>query len=307
MFTIDPGDYVVDDADNMSEDELARRTSVRWRVRADEYAGKTFTVANHSISASRAEALCAALKYGAALDHAARMCEAIAAATSGRRVDIEMSVDETTSPTTPFEHYFIGCELRRRGVKMTSLAPRFYGEFEKGIDFKGDLSQFERELEIHVAIADACGPYKLSLHSGSDKFSVYPCLAKTCKGRIHVKTAGTSYLEAVRAIAKTDERLFREICACAREHYEQDRKTYHVSADLANVPPEHEVRRLDALVEMYLAADDGSQVLHVTYGTVLNAPHLRMPFFECLDNNEETHYSVVAEHIRRHVEKMNES
>ncbi len=69
------------------------------------------------------------------------------------------------------------------------------GEFEKGVDFKGDMAAFEASLKAHAAIARFLGPYKLSLHSGSDKLSIYTAFAKVTQGQFHVKTAGTSYLE----------------------------------------------------------------------------------------------------------------
>src|SRR5438132_186439 len=104
--------------------------------------------------------------------------------------EIEVSVDETDSPTSALEHLFFGLELKRRRVKVVSLAPRFIGEFEKGIDYRGDLHKFEAALGEHVAVARFCGPYKISVHSGSDKFAIYPILGRVCGDLLHVKTAG---------------------------------------------------------------------------------------------------------------------
>ena len=114
----------------------------------------------------------------------------------GWRVQIEVSVDEPTPRRIPLEHLFFGMELRARKVpNVVSLAPRFIGEFEKGIDYRGDHAVFEASLREHVAIARHCGPYKISVHSGSDKFAVYPAIGRICGDLLHVKTAGTSYLE----------------------------------------------------------------------------------------------------------------
>src|SRR5204862_836741 len=107
-------------------------------------------------------------------------------------------------------------------------APRYIGDFEKGVDYKGELTEFEKSLTDHAAIAEMLGPYKLSLHSGSDKLSIYPAFARETKGRFHVKTAGTSYLEALRAVLRHDVDLFRKITDFARERYDADRATYHV-------------------------------------------------------------------------------
>src|SRR4029078_7497460 len=114
------------------------------------------------------------------------------------------------------EHYIVAHRCLSRGMKLVSLAPRFIGDFEKGVDYKGDLPQLERSLADHAAIADALGPYKLSLHSGSDKLSIYPAFARLTRGRFHVKTAGTSYLEALRVAARHDQKLFRRIIDFAR-------------------------------------------------------------------------------------------
>ncbi len=103
--------------------------------------------------------------------------------------------------TTPFEHWLVASELRRLGVEWVGLAPRFVGDFEKGIDYRGDLEVFRREYLKHLAIAEALGPYKISIHSGSDKFGVYRVIGEIGKGGVHVKTAGTSYLEALRTVA----------------------------------------------------------------------------------------------------------
>ena len=86
----------------------------------------------------------------------------------------------------------------------------------KGVDYIGDLDEFEAEMAKHAAIARVLGPYKLSIHSGSDKFSIYPIFARHAGSLVHLKTAGTSYLEALRAIAGVDPAFFREILALAR-------------------------------------------------------------------------------------------
>jgi hypothetical protein len=173
-----------------------------------------------------------------------------------------------------------------------SLAPRFVGEFEKGVDFIGDLAAFERSFAQHAAIARTLGPYKLSIHSGSDKFSVYPIAARRAGDLVHVKTAGTSYLEALRAIAQVEPDLFREILDFARGRYEEDRATYHVSAEVAKVP--------DAASENVLDDFHAREVLHVTYGSVL-ASGLRDRFFAALRANEDVYAGVLERHLGRHV------
>jgi hypothetical protein len=102
-----------------------------------------------------------------------------------RPVELEFSVDETDNPTSHAEHAYIANELKRLGVEWVSLAPRFVGRFEKGVDYIGDLAVFEEDVNGHAAIARTYGPYKISLHSGSDKFSIYKSAAQATQGLVH--------------------------------------------------------------------------------------------------------------------------
>ena len=153
----------------------------------------------------------AAVKYGRALEHIYAMSLCVAQEMNGDAFELEISVDETEQPTSVPEHLFLALELRRHEIPVISLAPRFVGDFEKGVDFKGDLQLFERTLKQHAWIAKEYGPYKISLHSGSDKFGVYPYIARETGQCFHVKTAGTSYLEALRTCCRVDQTLFTEI------------------------------------------------------------------------------------------------
>jgi hypothetical protein len=251
------------------------------------------------------------VKYGRAVAHTRRMHRHLAQAASGRAFELEMSVDETDSPTTPHEHYYVAHELKRLGIPVVSLAPRFIGAFEKGIDYKGDLRAFEAAFAQHVKIARHLGPYKISIHSGSDKFSIYPIAAKHARELIHVKTAGTSYLEAVRTIAEVQPDLFREILAFALERYGEDKASYHVSANPAAVPAPGQLP--DRQLASVLSSNDGRQVLHVTYGSVLTVKdsagnyRFRDRLLKALASNEDVHYEIVARRLRRHVEPFAEA
>ena len=134
-------------------------------------------------------------------------------------------------------------------------------------------------------MARELGPYKLSLHSGSDKLSLYPILARTTNGCFHVKTAGTSYLEALRVVARHDESLFRRVIEVSRKYYDRDKATYHVSADIRKLPSPDDVRDVVELEKIYLErwsevpagkgfTEPGRQVLHCTFGTILMDPEL---------------------------------
>ena len=313
MFTIDPGDHVVDAADDMSVADLeAAAAALPWsdlettpEEALERYAGAAIDVGPDLVlDPSREDVLRGWVKYGASLAHTGRMYRHIAATMGDRPFEVEVSVDETASVTSPFEHWLVASELRRLGVRWVGLAPRFIGDFEKGIDYRGDLDVFRIEYIKHLAIADALGPYKISIHSGSDKFGVYRVIGEIGRGGVHVKTAGTSYLEALRTIAACEPELFREILDFSRSLYEHERRTYHVSAVLDRVPGGVDLAddELPALFE----DEDARQVLHVTFGRVLTEKKedgsylFKDRLLAALEDHEEAHYQNLVAHFRRH-------
>jgi tagaturonate epimerase len=185
-------------------------------------------------------------------------------------------------------------------VSWVSLAPRFVGRFEKGVEFQGDLDLLKTDLFRHAEIARAMGPYKLSLHSGSDKFSVYPLLAEATRGLAHLKTAGTSYLEGLRVIAAMEPAFFRQILELSRLHYDSDRASYHVSADLKKVP--HPGMLKDAELPGLLDQFDARQVLHVTFGTVLQQMGDRLK--SVLKTHQEPYNQGIQRHFERHLRPL---
>ena len=314
LFTIDPGQYVNDRADDLTGTELQQSfEKVNWanlQTSATDclaaYARKTISLPDGVSLTISAEQLCrAAVKYGAAVAHTARMHRHLLGKTSADKFELEMSVDETDSPTSLAEHYYVAAELRRLGVRPVSLAPRFVGKFEKGVDYQGDLQEFQTHLLGHVAIARELGPYKISFHSGSDKFTIYPIAARIAGELVHLKTAGTSYLEALRCIGKVQPDLFRNILAFAFERYDEDKATYHVSAVPAKIPQPKDLK--DAELTGVLDLFDGRQLLHVTYGSVLQAANadgslrFKSALLKALQDHEEEHYAILTEHINKHV------
>jgi len=277
FFTIDPGEHVDNKADTATLNDLRAKLEVLpWRALEDSqkslinrYLNHSFDVEGHAITFDEQTTLRAAAKYGRAVAHVAAMYRHLMQSTGGQNCELEVSVDETETPTTHAEHIYIARELRRLGVQWVSLAPRYIGRFEKGVDYIGDLAAFEADFALHAAIARQFGPYKLSLHSGSDKFSIYPIAMRQTRGLVHLKTAGTSYLEALHTVAALDPDFFREIYTFARERYETDRASYHVSAKLERAPLPHDVAdpELSALPEQF----DAREILHVTFGSVLTA------------------------------------
>jgi hypothetical protein len=306
MYTIDLGDHVDGAADSADGAELLRKVeALPWGdlettlsdVRR-AYTGQSFDLGDRAVTMSAEDLLRAAAKYGRAAAHVARMYRHIAA--KGIPFELEVSVDETETPTRLLEHIYIAAELKRLGVQWVSLAPRFVGRFEKGVDYIGDLQALRRDIAGHAAVARALGPYKISLHSGSDKFSVYPIAHEVCGGMIHVKTAGTSYLEALRVAAQTAPALFRQILALGIERYENDRQTYHVSAELINVPRPEALK--DADLPGLLDQFDARQVFHVTFGSALDT--FGEELCSMLLAHEQDYNRVLIKHFSRHLEPL---
>jgi tagaturonate epimerase len=303
FFTFDPGAHVDSTADSQQASALgASLDALPWDALDDtagrmlgRYRGRSFDLGERVLAIDEDAVARAAVKYGRAVAHVAALYRHLEARS--RDFEIEVSVDETDTPTTHAQHVYVASELLRMGVRWVSLAPRYIGRFEKGVDYLGEVAAFEADVAVHAAIARHFGPYKLSLHSGSDKFSVYDALARQAGDLVHVKTAGTSYLEALRTIAALDAGLFREIYMCARRHYEEDRATYHVSASLKKAPAPDELG--DSDISPLLDESNARQVLHVTFGSVLQ--HFAARLLDLLRAHPEAYEANLERHLGRHV------
>jgi hypothetical protein len=163
------------------------------------------------LETTRADVERSAGKYLHAVQEAGRIYRHVAAARKAPFIT-EVSMDETDNPQAPPELLVILAALADEQVPLQTIAPKFTGRFNKGVDYVGDVDQFEREFNDDLAvIAFAVRQYglaknlKLSVHSGSDKFSIYApirrALARHDAG-VHVKTAGTNWLEEVIGLAE---------------------------------------------------------------------------------------------------------
>lgn len=320
FFTIDPSGFVDQQADNYGETTLRDRfrTASEFAPWYEDYEGRIVTLPSGSRIVFDAETcMRAAVKYGRAIEEALTLAAHIhdVQTAAARDYEIELSVDETDQPTTLAEHVIIAEQCLQRGMKLVSLAPRFIGDFEKGVDFKGDLTQLTASLKDHAAIAERLGPYKLSLHSGSDKLSMYSALSIATRGRFHVKTAGTSYLEALRVVARHDAPLFREVIRFGREHYNRDKATYHVSATLQSAPEPDAVSDVAVLEREYLECwsdvpegtgftKPGRQILHCTFGSTLTDPRLGPLIRSVLESHPDTCCEVLRDHFVRHLRPL---
>ncbi|MDR2543864.1 MAG: tagaturonate epimerase family protein [Treponema sp.] len=220
--------------------------------------------------------------------------------------DFEVSIDETISVTTPLQHYFVARELLEAKVKFATIAPRFCGEFQKGIDYIGDIAQFEKEIKIHAEIARHFG-YKLSIHSGSDKFSVFPIISRETKGNFHVKTAGTNWLEAMRVVAITDPSLYREIHKFALSVFDDAKKYYQVTTDLSKVPDITGLK--DEELPNLFENNEVRQLIHITYGIILSSKKdnsfiYKDRLYKLWRQYEDEFRKALVKHIGKHLELL---
>lgn len=306
FFTIDPGEYVDNRAENADMGALRELSALlpdQMQLTETGLLNQKFSIENLHIVFSEATLLRAMVKYGKAIAHVHTLYEYLKTLAGEKPFELEVSVDETEQPTSFVEHVYIASELKRLGVTWVSLAPRFVGRFEKGVDYIGDLDALNIDLNGHAAIARHFGPYKLSLHSGSDKFSIYPLAMKATRGLVHLKTAGTSYLEALNTIAQIDQSLLAEIYAFARKRFPEDKASYHISAKLEIAPKTEEVQDWSALLNQH----DARQIFHVTFGSVMMQRdgqgqyvfHDRI--ITLLKENSEIYAENLRVHVMRHL------
>ncbi|MFM1996742.1 MAG: hypothetical protein RLZZ111_1129 [Planctomycetota bacterium] len=250
----------------------------------------------------------------------------IAGRRAGRPFVTEVSMDETDRPQTPPELLVILALLADEGVPLETIAPKFTGRFNKGVDYVGDVSRFEREFSDDVAVlAFAVRQYglpeglKLSVHSGSDKFSLYPVihrvLAATGAG-VHVKTAGTTWLEELIGLAEAGGEglgLAREIYAYAIDHVDELCGPYAtvIDIDRARLPTAAEVAgwsggRLAAAIRHVPGHPDFNphvrQLLHVSFKV---AAKQGRRYTDLLDRNREIVAKQVTENLfERHLKPL---
>lgn len=307
MITLDCSEQIDRGVMSLSADQIdsayaALPDALRQRYES-KYLGKAVSLGGQALVITASDLREIVLTYHRAVDYTAEMYGSLIRGYS-RPIDFEMSIDETLAATTPQAHFVVAGELIAGGVRITSLAPRFVGEFQKGIDYIGDAAAFERDFTLHQVIAAHYG-YKLSIHSGSDKFAVFPIIGRLSGGNVHVKTAGTNWLEALRVISREDPALFRELLDFALEHLDEARAYYHIGAQTSRVRPHRELP--DSTLPAYLDETDARQVLHITYGLMLQAKNANGSsrfhgrIYDLLHRCEGQYAGALERHIGRHV------
>lgn len=308
MFTIDPSDQVNDDIPNLAKGEMEELyNSIPERKKLEKlYLGKNYTVNGYRMQFTQKNLVISAVTYYEALKHVIK-CYRYLKEHSKRDFDSEVSVDETLASTSPISHIFITEELHRNRVDFQDLALHYVGVFQKAIDYIGDVKEFTREMKIHAGIAKEFGGYKLSLHSGGLKFSVYPAFSEQTKGLFHVKIS-TSWLESMRIIIRKNPSLYRQIHPYILKKFNQDKTSYDLTTDLSLIPNINETS--DSHLEGLLDKDESCQLIHTTYGSVLTGKKeegaylFRNQIYETLYHNEDEHYQAISEHVKKHLDLL---
>jgi len=306
MITLDCSEHIrndITDASKSKVDALYKGlpTELTYSLES-RYLNKSYQIDNDvTIEFDETDFKRTVLVYYDAIIHAAGIYDEL---IKGKSIDYEISIDETLSVTSPQSHFFVANELITRGVEFSSLAPRFIGQFQKGIDYIGDISDFKNDFIVHAKIAKKLG-YRLSIHSGSDKFSVFPIIHEETDGKYHIKTAGTNWLEAVRVIAEQSPELYREIHRFALEHLVEAKVYYQITEDVSKIADIEKVSDKD--LSKYLDQDDARQVLHVTYGLLLTATKddgtslFRDRIYDVLTKHESDYIEALKKHIGKHL------
>ncbi|MBI9072348.1 MAG: hypothetical protein JEY94_12165 [Melioribacteraceae bacterium] len=282
FFTIDVADYIgapIEDAELQSFLEFNSK-----------YIGNLVIPGIKEVYNITEEMLCnIAKKYLTAVIHASKLYKIIKENKKDDSYVIEVSMDETEESQTPIEMFFILSGLSMEGVPVNTIAPKFNGRFNKGVNYVGDLNKFEKEFDedilvLKYAIAEFGFPdgLKLSVHSGSDKFDIYPIMNKLIKKHdigLHVKTAGTTWLEEVIGLSQQGGdglKFAQEVYSSARERFFELTSPYSTVIDIdeTKLPTVSEVNlwtseKFSKTLEHNLGCEDYNvhfrQLIHVAY------------------------------------------
>jgi len=319
FFTLDIADFITQAADRAAIDVFVRRHK--------KYVG-SFTIdgIEQTLNVSQEYLRMIANKYLLAIQQAGKIYRHIETAKGAGNFITEVSMDETEQPQTPVEMFFILAAIADEGIPAQTIAPKFTGRFNKGVDYVGDVAGFAKEFEQDVAVvAFAVREFglpenlKLSVHSGSDKFSIYAPMSQALKkfdAGLHVKTAGTTWLEELIGLAMAGGdglAIAKEVYAKALPRFDELCGPYATVIDInpARLPSAREVGKWDG--QRFASAlrhdpscrqynPDFRQLLHVAYKV---AAEMGTRFSDALDKHSDVIAQNVAENIyERHVRKI---
>ena len=282
FFTLDVADYIGKKAEASSIQAFYKQN--------EKYLGKLkIPGIDESFNITRERVMAIGEKYLFAVEEAGRIYRHILSKKGKDNFVVEVSMDETDEPQTPVELFFILSAIAQQGIPAQTIAPKFTGRFNKGVDYVGDLGQFSKEFEQDIAVIQYAvkefkmsANLKLSVHSGSDKFSIYGPIRKAIRkfdAGLHIKTAGTTWLEELIGLAMAGGeglQLAKEVYRTAYGRFDELCKPYAtvIDIDKSKLPSPQDVDSWDgAKYAESLRHDQGNprynlhfrQLLHVGY------------------------------------------
>ena len=297
-----------------------RRRRRRGRLVRASTQGKSITLSTGTtIELDEQACLRAAVKYGRAIEpRAARWPTTSRRSTSGRASDyeIELSVDETEQPTTLAEHYIIADQCLARGMKLVSLAPRYIGDFEKGVDYKGDVAALERSLRDHAAIAETARPVQAEPAFGLGQALDVP------RPRPRRRRAGSTSRRPARATWKpsgsSPATTRRSSAGSSTSPGAGTTRTRRPITSRPRSPRPRRRRRSPTRPSWSGSTwrtgptcragrgftSPGRQILHCTFGSTLTDPELGPAVRQVLEAHTDTYTEVLADHFSRHLEAL---
>jgi len=319
FFTLDVADFIGQPADKADIDAFVKKYS--------KFIGSlAINGIENSIEITKERIRAISGKFLLAIKQAGEIYRHIAEAKGTGSFITEVSMDETDQPQTPVEMLFILAAIADEGIPAQTIAPKFTGRFNKGVDYVGDVADFAKEFEEDLAVvAFAVGEFglpenlKLSIHSGSDKFSIYPPIAKALKkfdAGLHIKTAGTTWLEELIGLAMAGGEglsIAKEVYAKALNRFGELCGPYATVIDIntTELPTKEQVGDWDGQSFTSALRHDQSceqynhnfrQLLHVAYKI---AAEMGTRFSNALDKHEDIIAQNVVENIyERHIKPI---
>ena len=320
FFTLDVADFIAKTANQSDVDAFVKK---RGRRISESARGSGIAVARHT---GEEHIRRISAKYLLAVKQVGKIYRRIASVKGKDNFVTEVSMDETDDPQKPMELLVILAAMAEEGIPAQTVAPKFAGRFNKAVDYAGSVSAFGKEFQRHLMVVRLAGDefgmpknLKLSVHSGSDKFSIYGPIRQAIQkfdAGLHIKTAGTSWLEELIGLATAGGEgltIVKEIYRQAVARLDELCEPYEavIDIDRANLPPVKQVDewdgqrfaaalRHDEKCEYYDA--NLRQLMHVAYKV---AAEMGRRYTSALKEYEQVIAKNVTENIfERHIKPI---
>jgi len=319
FFTLDVADYIAKPTSQKDLKQFVDTTSKYIGTLEISDIDEKFEITKNDI-------ITVGQKFLFAVKEAARIYRHIESVKGKDNFITEVSIDESDAPQSPVDMFFILLMLSQENIPAQTIAPKFTGRFNKGVDYVGDIAQFEKEFNQDIAVINYAVKefglpenLKLSVHSGSDKFSIYEPIKKALKkfdAGLHLKTAGTTWLEELIGLAEAGAdglEIAKEIYAKSLDKFDELCAPYATVIDIDKnaLPGADEVAKWDSKKYADTLRHDQScsdynlnvrQLLHVGYKV---AAQMESRYTEALEKHQQTIAHNVTENIfDRHINKI---